>query len=393
MRPFRSLTWVVTITAALAAPAYAQDVPGVTEDTIKIGLFGPMTGSAALFGKAVFGNEAIYRDVNDNGGIHGRTIELVREDTACDPARGIAAVKKLISQDEVFAINGGLCSSVVMAVKSEIEAAGVPLVIIGAASDAISTPTMANLFHPVATTANVGRTMMDFAVQNVGTEKIAVVSHSDEWGKSNRDPAVEHLQSEYGIKPAVDLTMERGSSDATPQILRLRNAGAEVVLLMMYPAEVAIFMRDAYKYGLNLPVLAPQSVSLEDTRERVGNPAATTNLHVFYPYEHPTGGPEMQKWEELINTHYPDERVESFSFLGMGGALAVVEALKNAGPELTREKFVAELNKLSAFETGINASPIRFSEDDHSGIEGGAMAKLSEDGSVTVLAVGKGETQ
>lgn len=323
----RYLSGVIVGGALLAGPVLAQDTTGVTKDTIKLGIFAPMTGSAALFGKGVFGVEAIYKDVNDKGGIHGRKIEIVREDTACDPAKGIAAVKKLIAQDKVFAINGGLCSGVVMAVKAEIEKARVPVVILGAASDKISQPVMANLFHPVATTANVGRTMVDFAMSKPAAAKIAFVSHSDDWGKSNRDPAVEQLKSKYKLDPALDLAMERGSSDATPHILKIKNSDAQFVVVMMYPAEVAIFLRDAYKYGLKLPVLGPQAISLEDTLQRVGNPAAVENLYVFYPYAYPTDGPEFKKWQELINKYYPTERVENFSFLGMGTAEEVAEAV------------------------------------------------------------------
>ncbi|MYZ46252.1 ABC transporter substrate-binding protein [Propylenella binzhouense] len=377
------LACMLGLGAMLAGPAFAQ-APGVTDDSIKIGIFGPMTGSAALFGKAVFGVEAVYKDVNDHGGINGRKIDIVREDTGCDPTRGTAAVKKLISQSQVFAINGGLCSGVVMAVKEEVAKAGVPFVIIGAASSAISDPMMPNLFHPVATTSNVAKTMIDFAMTREGTKKIAVVSHSDDWGKSNRDPAVDHLKEAYGLDPVLDLTMERGSSDATPQILKIRNADADFVVLMMYPAEVAIFLRDAYKYGLKVPVLAPQSISLKDTRERVGNDAAVENLYVFYPYAHPTDSPEMEKWGKLINKYYPDERVESFSYLGMSGALAVVEALKAAGPDLTRQKFMDALNDLRDFDSGISSAPITFTPEDHAGIKGGAMATL-DDGKVTVM--------
>ncbi len=360
--------WVLGATCALA-----QDAPGVTRDTIKIGMFGPLTGSAAVFGKAMFGAEALYRDINDRGGIHGRKIEVVREDSACDPAKGIAAVKKLIAQDQVFMIHGGLCSGVVLSVKPEIVKSGIPFMVLGAASYKISAPTEANVFHPVATTATVGRAMIDFAMSKPGTKKIAVVSHSDDWGKSNRDPAVEHLKAAYNLESVADLTMERGSTDATPQVLKLRASGAEFVLAMLYPAETVIFLRDAYKYGVKTPTLGTQGVSLEDTRSRVGNPAAVDNFYVFYPFAAPTDAPAMEKWRTLIVKYFPNERIENFSFLGMGGALAVVEALQKAGPQPTREKVIAALNSIRGLETGVLSAPITFTPQEHAGVEGGAM--------------------
>lgn len=377
MKLFRALS-ASALSLALIGTVSAQDVPGVTKDTIKIGIIGPMTGSAALFGKSVFGLEALYRDINERGGINGRKIEIVREDDGCDPARGIAAFKKLVSQDRVFAVNGIACSGVAMAIKQDIARTDVPLMIMSAASDAITKPTVPNVFQAVATTGVVGRTMIDFAMSRPGTDKIAFVSHSDDWGKSNRDPAIAQLKSKYGKEPILDLTMERGSSDATPQILKIKSSGAQFVVLMMYPAEVAIFVRDANKYGLKIPMLGPMSISLEDTRDRAGGVAAVEHLYVFYPYISSFDSPEMKRWADLISKHYPGERIESFSFLGMGSAMAMIEGLKRAGPDLTRDKLIAALNTIQNFETGVLSAPVSFSPDDHAGVKGGAMATFKD---------------
>lgn len=380
MKNFIRFTGAAVVAATLAAgPALAQDVPGVTADTIKIGVIGPMTGPAAIFGKSVFGVEAVFQAANDRGGIHGRKIEVVREDDGCDPAKGLAAYKKVVSQDNVFAINGFSCSGVAVALRPEIEKSGVPVMIMGAASGAVAAPVLPTLFQPVPTTPVVGRTMIDFAMSKPGTTKVAFVSHSDDWGKSNRDPAIDHLKEKYGLEPVLNLSMERGSNDATPQILQIRNSGAEFVVLMMYPAEVAIFVRDAYKYGLNVPMLGPQSVSLEDTKERVGGTSVIQNLYVFYPYVDSFSSEKMKEWAALISEYFPDERVESFSFLGMGGALALVDALERAGPDLTRESLVAAIDETKDFESGVLAAPITFTKDDHAGVKSGAMATFKGD--------------
>ena len=370
----KSAAMLISAFAMATGGMAAADEVGVTKDTIKIGVFGPMTGAAALFGKSVFGVESVYKDINDKGGIHGRKIVLVRDDDGCDPARGLAAFKKLVTQDEVFAINGGACSNVVMAIKPEIEKSKVPFVVMSAASPKISDPILPNIFQPVATTDAIGRTLIDYAMSKPGTDKIAFVSHSDDWGKSNRDPAVSHLKAMYKLDPIADLTMERSSTDATPQILRLKSSGAQFVVVMMYPAEVAIFLRDMNKYGVKIPVLAPQSISLEEARDRVGNPVAVENFAVYYPYSQPLLSSQMKTMGALVNKYYPSERVESFTYLGMSGAFAMVKALQDVGPELTRDKLISALNNLKNFDSGISSSPISFSSQDHAGIKSGAMA-------------------
>ena len=363
---------IVVGLSMLAASANAQTI-GVTKDTIKIGTFGPMTGPASIYGKGVLGAEALYKDVNDQGGIHGRKIELVREDDGCDPVRGISAIKKLIAQDKVFMIHGGMCSNVVMAVKPDIAKSEIPYMVLAAANTQISDPMLPNLFHAIQTTKTMALGMVDFTMTRQGMNKVAFISHSDEWGKSNRDPAVDLLKAKYKLDPVLDLSMERGSSDVTPQILKIKESGAQVVLAMLYPAELAIFMRDAYKYGMKIPVVTTAGVSIEDTRDRSGTPAAGDNLYVFSQLALHASDPAMAKWSKLVSKYFPNEKQDTFAFITMGGALAVIEALKKAGPDLTREKFVAELNSLRNFNTGLLSAPIMFTPQDHVGVKSGLM--------------------
>src|ERR1700758_4142738 len=91
--------------AVLASPCVsAQEQPGLTPTSIRIGSFGALTGPGYLYGKLTMnGAEVVFDEVNAAGGINGRKIEFVREDDRCDPAGAIGAVQKLIYQDQVFA--------------------------------------------------------------------------------------------------------------------------------------------------------------------------------------------------------------------------------------------------------------------------------------------------
>lgn len=367
---------------AFGASAGAQTnggTTGITNDAIKIGIFGPMTGPAAAFGKAELGMEAYYHDVNQHGGVNGRRIDFVQEDTACDPVKGIAAVKKLISQDQVFALHGGSCSGVVLAAEPQIVESGVPYMVGSAASTQIAVPVHPNVFQAVPNTDVVAHAMIDFAMSRPKASRIALISHSDEWGKSNHDPAVAYLKQKYHLDPVSDQSMERGSTDATPQILRLRAANPDVILAFLYPAELAIFERDAFKYGLRTPVLGNQAITIEDTRKQVGNPAAVDNLYVFFPLAAPVTDPAMARWRDMFLHEHPDMRVDTSTLLGLGGAVTFVEALRRAGHDLTREKFIGALNGIKDFDTGVLSAPVSFSPDDHAGVTGGAFITYEGD--------------
>lgn len=368
--------WRLAAAAAMAwcmvGSAYAAD-PGITKDSIKIGIFGPMTGPASDFGKAELGVQAVYKDLDAHGGINGRKIETYLEDTGCNPAKGIAAVKKLISQDQVFMLNGGSCSNVVMAVKPQIAASGVPYVVVSAASSAISDPIAPNIFQTVATTATMGRVMVDFAMTKPGAKRIAIIGGTDDWAKSGIDPAIAELKNKFHLAPVADVTFNKGSINATPQVLKIKAAKPDFILAFLYPAEFAIFLRDANQYGLNVPVMGNQAISIEDTAHQLANPAIMKNVYVFYPLIAQVGEPKLAKWEAIFKKYNPGVRLETSSLLGMGGAEAVIHVLREAGPDLTRAKVIAGLDNLHDFNTGVLASPLRFSPQHHAGIDGGAI--------------------
>ncbi len=362
--------------ATFTGGARAADTTGVTPTSIKIGVFGPLTGPAAVFSKSLLGAVAIYKDVNDHGGVNGRKIDLVIEDDGCDPNKGISAVKKLVSQDQVFMIHGGWCSNVVLACKPELTRnPSLPYMVLGAASVLISTPVVPNVFHPVATTATVARTMVDFGLTKPGAKRIGIISHSDEWGKSHLEPAYAEIKAKGG-EAVETVYFERGSSDATSQVLRLRGAKPDVVLAILYPAELAIYLRDAYKYGLHVPAMGTQGVSIEDTEKRVGIPAAVKDLYVFYPLSAPIDSPKLAKWAAIFKKYNPNETLDTISFISMSGSLAVLEALKRLGPNVTREGFIQQLDNLRDFDPGIQSAPMTFTPTDHAGIKSGKMIHL-----------------
>ena len=90
--------------------------PGLTPTTIKIGMFGPLSGPSMAYGFDVMNAARMYYDkINKDGGIHGRKLEVVLQDDRCNANDLVAAVKKLVEQDQVFILNGGSCSAAVVA--------------------------------------------------------------------------------------------------------------------------------------------------------------------------------------------------------------------------------------------------------------------------------------
>ena len=78
------------------------ETEGLTDSAIKVGVMGPFTGNASSYSKTQIGLMAYFKHINDQGGIHGRKFEIIAEDTACAPAKGIAAAKNWSTRTRYF---------------------------------------------------------------------------------------------------------------------------------------------------------------------------------------------------------------------------------------------------------------------------------------------------
>jgi branched-chain amino acid transport system substrate-binding protein len=350
-----------------AAPALADDTTGITDTTIKIGIPGPLTGSMASSGAAAYGVQAIYQYYNEQGGINGRKFDIVLGDDACNEAKGVALAKRMIFEDKVFMINGNICSGPALAMKPVIEEAGVPWVISTAVNQKLSTPVVATTFQASQTSLDIGNAMAKFALSKPDTKRIAIIEHTNEWSKGYRDPAVEYLKAQ-GITPVAEVTLERGQTDATSQVLRLKAAEPDFILVILYEPEQVVFLRDAFKFGLTTPMIGSLGGDFSNTEARLGSKDPMKNFYMAMQYYGLPQGPAMKKWRDIIAAHLPaGEKIADYSFYGPGSAVAVVHVLQSLGRDVTRERFVAAMDKLQNFDTGIIAGPLSFSPTDHAG--------------------------
>ena len=372
-----------------AGAVIAGETTGLTDTAIKVGVMGPFTGNASSYSKTQIGLMAYFKHINDLGGINGRKFEIVQEDTACAPAKGIAAAKKLVHQDKVFYLHGNSCSGVAMAVKPTVAPTGIPWIIAHAVNPKITMPVneKKSIFHGVPAGPAYGSTMGKFVMSKPGVKRIAMVTHTNDWAKAYCDPAIEVIKASGG-KIIETLALERGQTDATAQVLKLKKAKPDFILGCLYEAETVIFLRDAKKYGVRIPVMGTAGTDLENTLERLGDPDAVKDYYVLHAFVDKVDGPKMKKWNDIILKYYPNETITGFSAVSMASGVAAVKALKAAGRDLTRSKFIAELDNIKGLKTGILACDITWSSTDRHGCKKSAVAGFV-DGKPTVLSAWK----
>jgi branched-chain amino acid transport system substrate-binding protein len=347
--------------------------PGITPDKIKIGMFGPLTGPVSLWGYPINnGAIAVYNHVNATGGIHGRKIEVVDEDDGCDPAKAVAAVKKLIVKEDVFAIHGGTCSATVMAAKDDILEAKMPYVVMAATLDKISSPVSKYIYTTTMPGSGDGSVMAGFVASMPQVKTVAIVKHSDEWADAKAGAFSAALDKK--IKVVATEQIDRKVADAVSQAVRIKQLNPDVVIAFTYPAETAVLLRDARKYGLTVPFVATTSVmDLADLSQRAGGVDVMKQVYAASFLASPPGSSASAKWDEIYKANFPNDKLQTLSFFGMSGALLVVDALRRAGPDLTREKFIQALETTKDLDAGPAYCKISITPENHQGCTQGTV--------------------
>ena len=155
--------------------------------------------------------------------------------------------------------------------------------------------------------------------------------------------------------------------------------------MVLYPAEAAVFLRDARKYGLDGPFVGTFAVmDLLDLAERAGGLDIAKNVYTTAFLAGPIGSPEMGGPTNVYRKYFPTDKLQSLSFYGMSGAYAVIDALRRAGSDLTREKFIDALEATKDAAAGPAYCKITFSATDHRGCKDGQIWTI-RDGKIVAL--------
>jgi branched-chain amino acid transport system substrate-binding protein len=384
-----SIAAAAVIIAVTAMPTQADNTQGITDTVIKIGNLGPFTGESSIFTPLNYGPEAYLRHINAQGGVHGRKFETVFADDACNEAKGIAAAKKLVYDDKVFMIIGHPCSGVAMAIKPMLDKEGVPWVGL-AANPKITNPVVPNSFHIGYTGIASGRTMASFAMSKPGVRKIALVQHSNDWAHGYCDPAASYIKQNGG-EVVVETAMERGSTDATAQVLQIKAASAQAVMGCLYQQELVILLRDMHKFRVKVPVLGALGADFEQTVEQVGDRDAIQQVF-FQPFQFkaPLGRGPLKEFHDIFLKYLTKDELPkageptNFYYFGVPAGIVTVEAFRRAGPQPTREKWIAAMESIKDFDTGVFADLENLSHDNHDGVSRMNAVGLDSNGKETV---------
>lgn len=248
---------------AEASNSQEETSQGVTDSEILIGNSAATSGAFAPIGLPfIHGIEAYLESVNTAGGIGGRTIKFIHYDDEFDPATTSQYLEKLLYEDKVFSIVGHFGSPCIAATLMDLEDSGVPAVYFaGGVADLYSTDNSDRNIYPVQPIYSYeGKIMSAYAVKHFDATKVAIIYTNNEAGINTFEGIKEQLAEYSDVTVVAEESVSPGLTDATAQVLKVKEAAPEVIIIPSLSAELAPVLKTMEQQGLlGIPVVTTYS--------------------------------------------------------------------------------------------------------------------------------------
>lgn len=245
--------------------AVCNEGPGVTADTIRFGVSAELSGKAALSGaNAKRSLDLAVENINEDGGILGKDVEVVYNDNQSTNPGAVNALNKTVTSDNVFAIIGPIRSTQVLAMNETIQSRKIPMVI-GGTNETLTTEGKGLLFRFRPSDALTGAAMVSFAQEKFQPKTVAILHDSDAFG-SGGAAVVEKAAKEAGMEVVQKSSYTTGDKDYTAQLSGIKSKNPDVLFTYATNSEdLVIFARQIQELGLESQVVGSPSVTSEVT--------------------------------------------------------------------------------------------------------------------------------
>ena len=362
--------------AETTPPEPAAAVDGVTDTEVVFGTHTDLSGAIAIWGVGVLnGARMRFEEVNEAGGVHGRTIRYIVEDTQYQVPRAIQAANKLIHRDKIFAMLMAVGTPTNNAVMEELFEAGVPNLFPGSGARSMVEPFRKLMFSQHGTYYDEIRAAVKYFVKKEGKTTPCVMYLNNEYGLEIVEAA--HDQSaEMGLEVAEMAAYKITDSEFTAPVIRLRNAGCDLVLMGTVHRDTILILEAARKIGWEDVAFVGNNAAYGQViadQESGSGEGYYAFVHMAKIYEDDESLTQVERdWMGRYREKYGEEAGLP-AMEGYRGADLVVVALERTGRDLTREKFIAAMESIDDY-TDIFGYKIVFGPDDHKGTSESALS-------------------
>jgi len=346
--------------------------PGVTDTEVLIGNVQDLSGPLKELGAIIpSGSNMYFQYINDQGGVHGRSIKMLIEDHQYNPQKAVAATKKLVEKDQVFCLFQILGTSPCEAIRPILSETGTPLI-----APATNSGTMSDLsreagdliFHTDTgyDRQGQGEILVDYILNQNSDAKIGIVYQDDDYGENVLE-GIARAEAEHEITVQKE-SYQRGAIDFKGQTMNLLKGGCTDVIIAGIVREPVTVMKtaEAMNYKPNFFGTGPT------VDARVGKLAGSAGegfTATYWANMWNSDAPGPILYRELCEKYdIPEPYIGLYHYYGFATAQLLVEGLERAGRNPTRKSLVRGLETFKNWDVG-SFPPITYNRNDHAGVD------------------------
>jgi len=369
-----------TFTRAAAGAAALAALPAVRAqgDRILLAQSAPFTGPAAQLGIQFHQGAKLYFDqLNAQGGVHRKAVELVKLDDGYEPDRCVENTRKLIAEDPL-ALFGYIGTPTSVAALPLATAAKVPFFAPFTGAMALRQPFNRYAFH-LRASYNDETELIVKQLTSLGIQKIAVFHQNDAYGKAGLD-GVELALAARNMKPVAQATVERNSVVVAPAVKTLVAARPDAIVQIGAYKACAAFIRAARAAGFGGTFFNVSFVGTQALADELGKEAAGVVVTQVMPSPYNAARPITREFTEAVKKAGGEHQANFSSMEGYLAAKVLAEALRRGPPKPTRDTVVGSIESLGSESFG--GFNVSFSPSDHVASKFVELSMLTGDGRV-----------
>ena len=347
----------------------AQNPPGVTDKTITIGSCSALEGASHFLGlETVTGANAYFSLVNDDGGVHGRKLKLVAYDDSYDPSKTKVCFDHLLS-DKVFAMGFFVGTPTAVKYVPLAEENKIPLIGLFTGAQTLYAPLRHWVVNVRASYYDETREQMDGVWDQLGYHKVGVIYPEDAFGTAVLGGVTEALKA-HGAEPVKVASYERQTANVGGAIDAVRAANPQAVVLVGPPNTVAPILKQSHAKGWKPLFLTVSFVGTDELIQEAGENAEGMVITQVVPPYYLTDLKGVALYRRTLSKYAPSARPNFVSLEGFVDAMVMVEGLKRAGKELTREALIHGIESIHEEDLGLGPQlKLNYSAKSHKGFD------------------------
>lgn len=363
------VTFVFVLLFGNVPATKAQNPPGVSDSEILIGSCSALEGPSHFLGvETVTGAKAYFNQVNEGGGVNGRKLKLVSVDDSYDPAKTQACFDHLMSE-KVFALGFFVGTPTAVKYVPMAESAKIPVVGLFTGAQTLYVPLRHWIVNVRASYFDETREQVDGLWKTLGYKKVGVIYPDDAFGAAVLE-GVKAALKEHGAEPVAVASYQRQTAQVGGAIDAVRGADPDAVVVVGPANTVAPILKQSHAKGWKPMFLTVSFVGTDELISQAGADADGVVITQVVPPYYMTEQKSVALYRRALGKYFPSEQPNFVSLEGFVDAMVLVEGLKRAGKDLTREGLIHGIESIHDHDLGLGPQlKLSYSAKEHKGFD------------------------